>query len=63
MTAIKPKIRSCFLEHTAPTDKVTETAADTSHKYVRLSRRDFCRVCAVRLNVTATVTLLLFVLI
>lgn len=40
MTAIKLKIRSCFLEHTAPTDKVTETAADNCHKYARSSRRD-----------------------
>lgn len=44
MTAIKLKIRSCFLEHTAPTDKVTETAADNCHKYARLSHRDLSSV-------------------
>lgn len=54
MTAIKLKIRSCFLERTAPTDKVTEAAADNCHKYARLSRQDLS-------SVTPRVTLLLFV--
>lgn len=44
MTAIKLKIRSCFLEHSAAADKVTETAADNCHKYARLSRRDLSSV-------------------
>lgn len=44
MTAIKLKIRSCFPEHTVPTDEVTDTAADNCHKYVRLSRRDLSSV-------------------